>query len=371
MHLCIVSLNAYKSISNSPSGQIGGVELQASLLAHWMAERGHEVTLVTWNEGGPREEFFGKVRVVKICSQHQGIPGLRFFHPKWTSLVRALKNINAEVYYQNGAENLTGQTAMWSKKNRKPFVFVAASNMDCIRSLPELKNPRDRFLYLYGLRHAARVIVQTQTQREMVRDNFGVDALVVPMPCPDIPEGASIGRERRDSDRILWVGRVCRVKRPHLILDLAERRPDLQFDIVGPVYRDSYARNVHRRGKALANVVFHGGVSIEKMPPFYLCARCLCCTSEIEGFPNTFLEAWRSHLPVVSTYDPDGVIKRYELGFFEEGIDGIERCIDLLRKDAVTYEKISSNARNYFLEHHEANRVLEKFERIFKELANC
>ncbi|MBN1294583.1 MAG: glycosyltransferase family 4 protein [Candidatus Latescibacteria bacterium] len=369
MHLCIVSLNAYKSISGCAAGQIGGVELQTSLLARWMAQKGHAVSLVTWDEGGPREEFFDRVRVVKICGQRQGIPGFRFFHPKWTSLVRVLRSINADVYYQNGAENLTGQTAMWCGKNGKRFVFVAASNMDCIKNLPELKNPRDRFLYLYGLRHADRVIVQTRTQKEMMNDNFGVGASVVPMPCPDITVDASVVHESAVSDRILWVGRVCRVKRPHLILDLAERRPDLQFDIVGPVYGDSYAQNVHRRGQTLENVAFHGGISKGKMFFFYSRALCLCCTSEIEGFPNTFLEAWSSRLPVVSTYDPDGVIKQHELGFFEQDVDGLERCIDLLRKDTGVYERISRNARNYFLEHHEADKILEKFECIFNELA--
>ena len=63
------------------------------------------------------------VKIIKICPEKSGIPGLRFFHPKWTGLLQAMQRANADVYYQNGGECVTGQAAQWCRKNHKPFVF--------------------------------------------------------------------------------------------------------------------------------------------------------------------------------------------------------------------------------------------------------
>ena len=58
----------------------------------------------------------------------------------------------------------------------------------------------------------------------------------------------------------------------------------------------------------MPNVTLHGRVERERMPSLYQDALCLCCTSVLEGFPNTFLEAWSVGLPVVSSFDPDHLI---------------------------------------------------------------
>src|SRR5688572_24707100 len=89
--ICIVSHNAYGVLSGGKSGFIGGVEWQTTVTARSFAAHWYPVTIVTWNEGGPADETIDDVRVIKLCRQDVGLPGLRFFHPKWTSLVSALR----------------------------------------------------------------------------------------------------------------------------------------------------------------------------------------------------------------------------------------------------------------------------------------
>ena len=138
----------------------------------------------------------------------------------------------------------------------------------------------------------------------------------IPMPCP--------GPDQEDyippvpppdgNGRILWIGRIDRVKRPDRFLDVVEACPDLEFDLVGPAGGDPYAREISERAACYPNLRVHGGVPRDDVPMYYRKAACLCSTSDVEGFPNTFLEAWSYGIPVVSTIDPDDLILEKGLG---------------------------------------------------------
>jgi glycosyltransferase involved in cell wall biosynthesis len=171
-----------------------------------------------------------------------------------------------------------------------------------------MKTRRERVLYRYGLRNADRVVAQTRNQRRMLEEGFGIGAEVVPMPCPG-PGGEEFVPPVPPSGgngRVLWIGRIDRVKRPDRFLDIVEACPELRFDLVGPAGDAPYSREIlERAGRCPQSPrprrVPRGGVRRISEN-----AACLCSTSDVEGFPNTFLEAWSHGVPVVSTIDPDG-----------------------------------------------------------------
>jgi glycosyltransferase involved in cell wall biosynthesis len=372
--VCIVCHQAYAALSGNQSGFVGGVERQTSFLARWLAQRGHKVTMLTWNEGGPEEEVINQVRVIKICRRDQGLRGLRFFHPRWTGLVKALRRAEADVYYHNGSEGVTGQMALWCRKNRKSFVFSTASDADCNPSLP-LVSKHEHFLYRVGLRKADRLVTQTATQQWRLRTEFGLDSVIIPMPClSPCPEERVCGLP--SSRRILWVGRVCSVKRPDRLLDLAQACQDLSFDFVGPFCGpdggiEDYAQKIKERAAQIPNVKAHGTMKQDSMSRFYSNALCLCCTSEYEGFPNTFLEAWSYGLPVVSTFDPDGVIAKWNLGLAVNNILDMKEALGALAASPARYAQMSGNARQYYLRNHTVEAVLPRFESLFLETMSC
>ena len=369
LSICIISHNAYGAISGGKSGFIGGVEWQTSLTARWLAARGYRVTMLTWDEGGPSEELFDGVRVIKVCRQTAGLRGLRFIHPKWTGLVKAMRRADADVYYHNGAECVTGQVALWCRKNARAFLFSAASDADCDPGFPALKSIREQVLYRYGLLRAERVIAQTLTQQRRIKDMFGVDAVVLPMPCPEPRIKRSL--PEANSNRVLWIGRVCRVKRPDRLLDLAVACPEIAFDLVGPFSTDFFSQRIRERANQLANVTIHGRVPRDRVDEFYCRAALSCCTSDYEGFPNTFLEAWSHGLPIVSTFDPDGLIAKRRLGVIAKDHLEMKEAIHSLLRSPVTYREMSHNARRYYREHHSVESVLPQFERIFQEAAQA
>jgi len=275
---------------------------------------------------------------------------------------------DAEIYYHNCAEYVTGQIALWCRRNNRKFVYSVASDTECELESPDTKKFYVRQLYRYGLHHADRIIVQTQAQKRMLAENFSLESEVLPMPClgPLDNEGRKARLPER-TKRILWVGRIDPEKRLELLLDVAEAMPDMFFDVAGKPSDPScsYAKNVLARAATYSNVNIHGMVPRDKMADLYRNASILCCTSLYEGFPNVFLEAWSCGIPIVSTFDPDNLIERKGLGAFVRDRTELISSLHRLHASDTEYEQLSRNARQYYEQHHELNRAMMNFERLF------
>ena len=367
LSICFVAHFAHGAMTGGDSGHIGGVERQTSLMARWFAARGYRVSMLTWDEGQEDGVEIDGVRVFRMCRKDEGLPGLRFFRSRWTSLNAAMRRADADVYYQNCGEYVTGQVAMWCRRHGRKFVYSVANDPDCDVRLPEMRRIRERVLYRYGLRRADSVIVQTRRQQDMLRDGFSRDSVIIPMPCSGPSEGdyRSDRIPSADPHRILWIGRICEQKRPDRFLDLAQRCPDLVFDFVGPTGDTAYARDVVERAKRVSNLTVHGPASRYEVSEFYKAASLMCCTSDFEGFPNTFLEAWSHGLPIVSTFDPDGLIAEKGLGVAADSISGLIDGVRLLLTSPNIWQRASQAAREYYVQNHTVEAVLPKFEKVF------
>jgi glycosyltransferase involved in cell wall biosynthesis len=371
IHICFIAHLAYGAMNGGSSGHIGGIERQMSLMARWCVRQGNQVSMLTWDEGQEDGTEIGGVKVFKMCRSKAGVPGLRFFWPRWSSLNAAMKRADADVYYQNCGEYVTGQAALWCRWHNREFVYSVASDPDCDGRLPEMHKFRERVLFRYGLKHADRVIVQTRRQQEMLLEGFGRDSVVVPMPCPG-PSKAEYGesaRKHNGSQRVLWIGRICEVKRPDRFLDLAQACPGVQFDFVGPVGDSQYARSVYERARTLANVNVRGPALHDRVSDFYRQAKVMCCTSDFEGFPNTFLEAWSWGVPIVSTFDPDHLIEEKGLGRVGKDVSQLAVGIREMLNAPDQWQAASRAARDYYLANHSIDQAMERFERVFVELA--
>lgn len=370
VNICLVAHFAYGAITGGNQGSIGGVERQTSLMAKWFAEKGHKVSLLTWGEGKADDEVIDGVHVIKICRQDSGLPGIRFFHPRWTGLISAMKRADADVYYQNCGEYITGQVAMWCKANNKSFLYSLASDADADVSLPIMKKWRERVLYRYGLKNANQILAQTDQQRRLLKTGFSLQSSIMPMPCPDKSEG-QLAQFSEHNFTVLWAARIHVCKRLELLLEVASELPEINFVIGGsPAIENEYYQMLFTKMSQLKNVNYLGMVAREEMPSLYRSSSLFCCTSEYEGFPNTFLEAWSQGLPIVSTFDPDNLIRDRQLGFEAATKDDLISGIKKLCSDQALWQQHSDNSRLYYQENHSVNQVMERFEAIFTELSN-
>ncbi|WP_022939983.1 glycosyltransferase family 4 protein [Psychromonas hadalis] len=372
LNICLVAHFAYDAIKGGNTGFIGGVERQTTLMAKWLAEKGHKVSLLTWADGNSEDEVIDGINVIKICRKDAGIPGVRFFYPRWSGLISAMKRANADVYYQNCGEYITGQIAMWCKLNNKQFLYSLASDADADPALPVMTKLRERVLYRYGLRHADHILSQTEKQVNLLASGFQLASTVMPMPCPGPTENQYQPlKYKKDKPTILWAARIHPCKRLELLLEVAESLPEFQFVVGGsPLEEDDYSDALFNTMKRLDNVSYLGMVGRDDMPALYRSSTLFCCTSEYEGFPNTFLESWSNGLPIVSTFDPDDLIQKKQLGLPATSKDELIAGIRSLCKNEQQWSECSHNARSYYQNNHSVDEVMTRFEKVFKELSN-
>jgi glycosyltransferase involved in cell wall biosynthesis len=211
------------------------------------------------------------------------------------------------------------------------------------------------------------------TQQKLIRENFGIEGKVIRSCAPDYSRcssGTSV-KSSAHRTRLLWIGRFSPEKRLELLLEIAEKHRDMQFDVIGDGNAESeYVRRLRSRAMAVPNVRLHGRVPHADVQEFYRRAVALVCTSHYEGFPNVFLEAWSHGLPVVSTFDPDGLIAERGLGVFAEGITGLIKGIRVMRRSQQHWNKVSRAALQYYRHNHSIEAVMPRIESTFLSLAN-
>jgi glycosyltransferase involved in cell wall biosynthesis len=201
----------------------------------------------------------------------------------------------------------------------------------------------------------------------MMQENYGRDSIVLPMPCPgpNEHEYKDYDLKRNDSHRILWIGKIYKVKRPDRLLDLAQACPELHFDIVGPSYDSEYATKVCQRAKTIPNLTMHGPISRDRVSEFYKKSTVMCCTSDSEGFPNTFLEAWSYGLPILTTFDPDNIIAEKGLGATVQDVKELADVLRALCSSSEKLRKLAMKARQFYLDNYTVDAVMAKFEKVF------
>ncbi|MCG3128939.1 MAG: Glycosyltransferase Gtf1 [Phycisphaerae bacterium] len=378
MHVCFVALKAGPILLGSRiDGHIGGAEAQQALIARELVRRGVRVSVLV-HAGGATHQADPRgrcvtpdgIELIETYAPRAGLPGLRFVHPRWTALWRGMARCNADVYYQRGAGCETGQTALFCQLRRRPFVFAVGSDSDCARDLHYLRTAKERWLYRHGLSRAAHVIAQTDTQRGRLIDAFGVLSHVIPSCAP--PDHDDVQSDAARPSRplqLLWVGRLSYEKQPELFVEMAERAADIQFHLVGASNATSdFARGVASRAARVANLTMHGAVPHARMRQFYQHADLLLCTSKWEGFPNTFLEAWSTGTPVVSTVNPDDCLTRYGVGRVGGDAESLLAACRALTGDANAYRACSDRCRLHVRSAHSVHAVVDAYEQIFAAL---
>jgi glycosyltransferase involved in cell wall biosynthesis len=358
--ICFVAPHAWPVLSRDPDIKvIGGAEVQQCILARLFARRGYRVSMICLDHGQPAKSVVDGVTVHKVFRMDEGVPVLRFLHPRLTSMWRALGEADAGIYYYRSSAMWVGVVAEFCRRNGRRSIYAGASDKDFMPGAGgQIALARDRWFYRRGLAAVDAIVAQNEEQVRSCRAHLGREAVLI-QSCYELPANSAAV----EKDRVLWVGRIHPSKRPEMLLELAARLPQRRFVMVGgPAQGEAmpaYYEGVRAQAAKLANVECTGFLTLAEVEPWFDRARVFVNTSVFEGMPNTFLQAWARDVPTVGTVDVGASVHRVATD-----VESLAAGVEELWAEAPGRRRY----REYFEKTHSCNEVMRRYGRLFDEL---
>ncbi len=210
----------------------GGGELQLYLLAKSLSDDGWQVRFLVGDYGQAAtfrtaEGFLTARAYTRLCGRTFVPVVLRSVPEFWQSLGR----MDADVYIYRGLWGQAGVIAAFARRYRRKYVLWFARNWDAQYGVPWLSSQPliERLPAWYDVRYADAVVEQSNDQNELLRKHTGRDGVVIPNVSPwENSMPPDVTREH-----VLWIGSIRPVKRPQMLLDIAERLPRIRFAMAG------------------------------------------------------------------------------------------------------------------------------------------
>jgi glycosyltransferase involved in cell wall biosynthesis len=332
----------------------GGAERYQWLLARAMAHVGWSATV-----GVEKGLAKGERRTIEGV-EFVGIGEDNFL---W-AWYRFLKSEQPDWWFWQCADHRLGLAVEIAKLTNVRMMFSAMIDLDVF---PRRALARRRGLwpfYSWGLKRSDRIVVQHKGQQAQLSSALRAKASVLP---GIVRQTIKAKPHAVRGKYVAWVGVLRQPKRPDLLLEVAKRLPDISFVVCGGLsgHRtpQGYAEPIVEGLKTLPNVQYLGQVDPSRTLEIIGNAAMLLSTSDLEGFPSVFLEAWAAGTPVVSLkIDPDGVIQRKNLGTVAGTVSGAVRDIENLMHATERREEMSLRARQHVQEAHSEEAAIRAIE---------
>lgn len=367
IRLCFVSLHeaTLPLLKNIDAGLVGGAEVQQISLSKKLKERGLDVRFVTLGPSNEPIEVIDDIAIYPTFRLQDGIKGFRLFYPRLYKLWKTLKEVDADIYYQRSRSMFTGMVALFCRAHRKRFVFSVSHDFGVDRHYIKTASLDNAILYNYGLKRADIVVVQSETQKRLLKRYFNREGIVVKSGCTV----RKADRKRR-GNRILWVSTLRKWKRPELFLKLAEKVQEGNFTMVGGPDEDlDYYNLIKTKASTIKNLNFVGFVPYNLVDKHFDTAQIFVNTSTKEGFPNTFLQAWVREIPTVSlNVDPDEIICKRNLGFHSKTFERMVKDVRTLLRNDETKTLMGKNCRRCVEDNHDIEKISDQYAELFYEL---
>lgn len=369
-HVCFICPYIEPYLRPGSDTTVGGAERQQHLLASELRDSGHEVSFITFEGDGPTYERIDGFDCWRTLPQTNALEHAPMALYK---VFRSIRRVDADLYYARGNPPLCIMASYCCALLDEPLVYAVANDSNV--ELSKLSDHHGAFShtvpklgYLDAIRRANGVVAQTPYQHSVLSDVFGIDATTIPNGYTLPPE-----REIKPANQrthVLWVGSFDPdQKRPDRFLDLAERLPDVQFRLIGSNGPPEYEQQIRERAESLPNLSDEGFVPPDEIDQYYRDAVAFVNTSEYEGFPNTYLEAWRYGVPVVSLHEMlDGVVERERIGRHAGSMDELATIVEELWADRDRASDLGQRGRTHVESEYAMDAVAEKYRNVFSDV---
>lgn len=348
----------------------GGAERMLVMLARALAERGHEVHVVSWDPPGSTAfyELPGNIR----WHQLGFAPGARDKARRTFALARVLRRTGCDVFV--GFVMSTDKTVYAACLLARVPIVVAERNSPAMYRLKLGRVTTDFYLRLMQL--ARKVVVQLEEYRAGYPAWLRPNIEVIPNPVRRAMRTAQPDQQRDDGWTLLSVGRLDWQKNPEALIrafgQVAGEFPGWRLRIAGEgSLRAELTRLVGELSLG-ARVQLAG--AIDDVDSEYANAHLFCLASRWEGFPNAVAEAMAHGLPVVGYAGCPGVssLVQHEYdGLLAPGNGDVTALAQALRRMMGSPAQRSEYGRNSqrIAQRFDAAEITLQWERVLAESA--
>ncbi len=418
MRVCFVALHALPAIDVSLNRPVGGTETRAWTFARGLATTGDVDVRFVVRAEGPREPFQeDKVDVIpmqdRLYSLYESVgrcldkspkfPGIRLrrwqMNLLWqVPLLTACRLFNgerrdpwrvdpfyveqpADLFCTFGVQANSARVIAAAHASGRKAVLVIGSDGD----LDERYTAGSTYVSPYGdvgdvchdiLTHADEIIAQTVKQQHLLLERFGRESTVIANPIDldwwdaqrnvELLPEVTCGLDRY----VLWVGRAESIhKRPQILLDVARLCTDVDFlMILNP--RDRTVEDRVRRD-APGNVQIVSQVPFDLMPAVFERAAAFVSTSALEGFPNVFLQAAATSVPIASLEVGREFLEASQGGLWTDGdVTRLAEFVTSLWNKPTETPRLAREGRDYVEAEHGLKTQTARLRAIMESVAS-
>ena len=335
----------------------GGAEYQAYLLANSLDRSKYDIFFISMGGNKNGKYIIDGYRIYFLKSNKILMKLGRCHCIYFFKIFKILSIERPQVVYQRIANSTTGLLSYLS--NRLKFRFILASSSDknfekkIFRGIRNILSNIDDYLRIYGIYNTNSIFVQSNYQKRVLKENFGKISYLLPNFHPT-PKKTVI--KKRCPITVVWISNIKRLKQPQIFVALAkefQNYKNVKFVMIGKPARSIWQYDIEKRIKELKNLNYLKKQNNNRINEILCESHILVNTSQYEGFPNTFIQAWMREIPVISlNVDPDDILKKNKIGFHSRSFEQMVLDLRKLIEGKKLRMEMGKRARKYALNNH-------------------
>lgn len=334
-----------------PAYGIGGANVQLAFWANTYSNKGYKVYALT--------RSFKNNGTIIYGVQYIWHPVIRYIGKllNYFTMLTLLLAIKPNLVFTRAKVGELAFLNFLSKIFNFKLVHMLASDSDVLVSDNIGKTKFQKAIDKIDL-----IIAQNQIQKDYYNQYFKqANIPIIPNIWNEKIGNSNLNKVVYD---FIWVANIGDNKRPLWFVDLAAKLPQFKFALVGSPFNRALFNECKAKAALLTNLDLLGYKSLFEVNELVASSKVLVCTSIVEGFPNTFLQALSVNVPLLSTVDPSDIIKKYQIGYFVNNeLELLEKATELI-EEKENYNILKNNIESYYNETHSINKnfiVLENY----------
>lgn len=324
IRICLISVEIFAW------GKYGGFGKATRIIGRELVKRGYDVYAVV-----PRRLDQKDVEILDGIKVHGFLPS------QVLKSGEIYKKINADIYHScepsmgtwlamanvpTAKHMVTSRDPKSAKEWWQEFLYPSKSKWQVITNYLYENN----YLIKKAVRQADALYVPAIYLIGKVQQIYRYPKEISFLPTPtEVPAAVN----KSAVPVVLAMGRIDPRKRLEMVLDLAIRKPHVEFHVAGKSRVKAYEESLHNKYGHYPNIKFLGFLdqfSGDAHQKAFSEAWILINTSAREGLPNAFIEAVCHKCAILSSLNPDNFTTRF--GYHVQD-DDFERGLDYLLKD--------------------------------------